>query len=111
MRNWHFSSFYFFYFITVGVLVPYWSLHLKYLDFNATEIGQLMGIFLLTKVVAPNIWAILADRIAYKKGHSLGLLKFAAMATFALYCLMFWVSSFFTVYSGTPVFLSWKRPP
>ena len=97
MRNWHFSSFYFFYFITVGVLVPYWSLHLKYLDFNATEIGQLMGIFLLTKVVAPNIWAILADRIAYKKGHSLGLLKFAVMATFALYCLMFWVSSFWHV--------------
>ena len=97
MRNWHFSGFYFFYFVSVGVLVPYWSLHLKYLDFNATQIGQLMGIFLLTKVVAPNIWATMADRIASEKGHSLGLLKFAAIAAFTFYCLMFWATSFWTV--------------
>jgi len=97
MRNWHFSSFYFFYFVSVGVFVPYWSLHLKYLDFNATEIGQLMGIFLLTKVVAPNIWATLADHVASEKGHSLGLLKFAAFAAFAFYCLMFWANSFWYI--------------
>lgn len=97
MRNRHFSSFYFFYFITVGIVVPYWSLHLKYLDFNATEIGQLMGILLLTKVIAPNIWAVIADRMAYEKGSSLGLLKFATIATLAFYCLMFWATSFWTV--------------
>lgn len=97
MRNWHFSSFYFFYFITLGILVPYWSLHLQDLGFDATQIGQLMGIFLLTKMVAPNIWAALADRVAHEKGHSFGLLKFAAIATLALYCLMFWATSFWTV--------------
>ena len=97
MRNWHFSSFYFFYFVGVGVFVPYWSLHLKYLEFNATEIGQLMGIFLLTKVIAPNIWATFADHVAHQKGHSLGLLKFAAFAAFAFYSLMFWATSFWYV--------------
>ncbi len=67
MRNWHFSNFYFFYFTTVGVIVPYWSLYLQYKGFSAAQIGQLMAILLMTKVIAPNNWATIADNVALKK--------------------------------------------
>ena len=94
MRTWHFSNFYFFYFTTVGVVVPYWGLFLQSRGFNPTEIGQLMAIFLLTKLIAPNVWASIADNMTVKKGSSLSLLKQAAFVTFILYCLMFLVESF-----------------
>ena len=94
MRTWHFSNFYFFYFTTVGVVVPYWGLFLQSRGFNPREIGQLMAIFLLTKLIAPNIWASIADNMTAKKGSSLSLLKQAALVTFLLYCLMFVVDSF-----------------
>ena len=94
MRTWHFSNFYFFYFTTVGVVVPYWGLFLQSRGFNPTEIGQLMAIFLLTKLIAPNVWASIADNMTAKKGSSLSLLKQAAFVTFILYCLMFLVESF-----------------
>jgi len=97
MRHWYLSGFYFFYFISLGIVVPYWSLHLKYLGFNATEIGQLMSILLLTKVIAPNIWAAVADRMVYERGSSVALLQFATIATVAFYCLMFWAQSFWAV--------------
>ena len=94
MRTWHLSNFYFFYFTTIGVVVPYWGLFLQSRGFNAREIGQLMAIFLLTKLIAPNIWASIADNMTAKKGSSLSLLKQASLITFVLYCLMFVVESF-----------------
>ncbi len=94
MRTWHFSNFYFFYFTTVGVMVPYWGLFLQSRGFDAQEIGQLMAIFLLTKLIAPNIWASIADNMIAKKGSSLGLLKQAAIVTFGLYCLLYVVNGF-----------------
>ncbi len=97
MRNWHFSSFYFFYFTTVGIIVPYWSLYLQFKGFNVTQIGQLMAILLMTKVVAPNIWALVADNIAEKKGSSLGIIKHAAMATLLIYGTTYWVDDFWSM--------------
>ena len=91
MANWRFSGFYFFYFATVGVLVPYWSLYLQYLEFNATEIGQLTAILVLTRVAAPNIWAAIADNMSANKGHSIGILKWATGSALAIFCLMFFV--------------------
>jgi len=89
MRTWYFSNFYFFYFTTIGVFIPYWGLYLQHRGFNATEIGQLIAILTITKVITPNLWAALADNIAAKKGSSLGILKYAAFATLAIYCLLY----------------------
>jgi len=58
---WRLSGFYFFYFASLGVLVPYWALYLKSLGFSALQIGQLMAIVMATKIVAPNIWGWIAD--------------------------------------------------
>ena len=58
---WKLSGFYFFYFASLGVLVPYWSLYLKSLGFSSLAIGALVAILPATKLVAPYIWGWLAD--------------------------------------------------
>ena len=97
MRTWYFSNFYFFYFATIGIIMPYWSVYLDYLGFSAKEIGQLMAIFLFTKVLAPNLWAAVADHLTAKHGSSLGILKFATFATVLIYGLMYLANGFWPV--------------
>lgn len=58
---WRLSSFYFFYFASLGVLVPYWSLYLKSLGYTSLVIGGLIAILPATKMIAPYIWGWLAD--------------------------------------------------
>ena len=55
------SSYYFFFFASLGIFVPYWPLYLKSLEFNSVEIGELMAIVLLSKLVAPYFLGWLAD--------------------------------------------------
>lgn len=59
---WRLSGFYFFYFASLGVLVPYWGLYLQWEGFSPQAIGELTAILLITRVVAPNIWGWAADR-------------------------------------------------
>ncbi len=61
MPYWRLSGFYFFYFASLGALIPYWSLYLKSLGFNAADIGNLMAILMATKIISPNIWGWVAD--------------------------------------------------
>ena len=49
MYYWRLSGFYFFYFATLGALIPYWSLYLKSLGFGVVEIGELVAIIMATK--------------------------------------------------------------
>ena len=58
---WRLSGFYAFYFASLGVLVPYWSLYLKSLGYNSLTVGSLIAILPATKLVAPYIWGWLAD--------------------------------------------------
>lgn len=92
--NWRLSSFYFIYFSTLGVIVPYWGLWLQSRGFNATQIGELMAIMLATKVFAPYIWASIADHITLRRGTSLMIVKFATGLTVLLFSLLFVFDSF-----------------
>lgn len=60
------SIFYFSYFATLGILVPYWSLYLQSLGYSAKEIGELLAILVGTKLVAPYIWGWIADHTGYR---------------------------------------------
>jgi len=73
---WRLSGFYFFYFASLGVLVPYWGLYLQWLDFSAREIGELTAILLATRIVAPNIWGWIADH----HGQRMRIVRFASFA-------------------------------
>ncbi len=78
---WRLSGFYFFYFASLGVLVPYWSLYLKSLGFNSLAIGALVAILPATKLVAPYLWGWVADHtrrsmLIIRIGSVLALLSF-----------------------------------
>ena len=60
------SRFYFFYFAGLGAIVPYLSLYFQSLQFNALQIGILMGVMIGTKTLSPNLWGWLAD-ISHKQ--------------------------------------------
>lgn len=84
MSYWRLSGFYLFFFASVGTLVPYWSLYLKSLGFSASDIGELMAIVMVTKVIAPNLWGWVADRsgnrvLIVRLGIFLALLTFGAV--------------------------------
>ncbi len=90
MPYWRLSGFYFFYFATLGALVPYWAPYLRSLGLTAAEIGSLMAIVLATKIVAPNIWAWIADHT----GRYMGVVRLAALLTVVAYSGVFLGVSF-----------------
>ena len=63
---WRLSGFYLFYFASLGALVPYWSLYLKSLGFDARAIGTLMALIMATKIVSPNVWGWIADHTGHR---------------------------------------------
>lgn len=83
------SGFYFFYFALLGTLVPYWTLWLQSLSFDAATIGWLMGILHVSRVLAPNLWGWLADRT----GHRVHIVRLGALATWLIFILIFWQTS------------------
>lgn len=74
---WRLSGFYFFYFATVGSFIPYWSLYLKHIGFNADAIGELTALLIGTKMISPNLWGWIADRT----GKSLRIIRLASFFT------------------------------
>ena len=61
MPSWRLSGFYFFYFATLGVLVPYWGLYLQSVGFTPVDIGNLIAILMFSRIVAPVVWGWIAD--------------------------------------------------
>ncbi len=78
---WRLSSFYFFFFATLGALLPYWSLYLRSLGFRPAEVGALFAVMMATKIVAPNVWGWIGDR----SGRRMGIVRFAAVAAAIAY--------------------------
>ncbi len=90
MIYWRLSGFYLFYFASLGALVPYWGLYLKSLEFDVTEIGQLIAILLATKIVAPNLWGWIADHT----GHRMAIVRMASLLAAFTFAGVFIDSSF-----------------
>ena len=87
---WRLSSFYFFYFALHGTLVPYWALYLQQRGFRAAEIGLLMALPQLTKLVAPILWGWLAD----KTGRRLSIIRFGNFIAALIFCGVFYADGF-----------------
>lgn len=56
------AGFYFFYFAYLGTFAPFFSLYLKGVGLTPVEIGILMSLPQVTRIVAPHLWGWLADR-------------------------------------------------
>lgn len=72
---WRLSSFYFFYYATLGCFLPYWGLYLQETGFSASEIGELFALMMATKIIAPNISGWIADH----SGKSLVIIRLASL--------------------------------
>lgn len=103
------SRFYFIYYFFVGAFVPYWGLYLTAESFSPADIGILMSLFQLSRIIAPNLWGWLADhtrqRVRWiRLSALLGLLGFVAI---------FWAHDFmsmFVVMAALSLFTSSTLP-
>lgn len=90
---WRLSSFYFFYFASIGVIVPYWGLYLQWEGFSAREIGELTAILLATRIVAPNIWGWIADH----SGQRMTIVRWTSLASIVVFSAILIVQSYYWI--------------
>jgi PPP family 3-phenylpropionic acid transporter len=68
------AAWYFFYFAFVGAFAPYFTLYLQDIGQSAWEIGVLMSVPQVMRLLAPNLWGWLADHF----GHRTAIVRLAA---------------------------------
>jgi len=90
---WRLSSFYFFYFALLGCIAPFWALFLSDRGFTPLEIGELMGLFGLVRMIAPNVWGALGDYT----GKRMPLLRIGCGVCFVVFSNIYWVDDFFSM--------------
>lgn len=90
MPYWRLSTFYLFFFASLGALLPYWALYLDSLGFSAADIGELMALIMATKIIAPNVWGWIADHT----GRRMAIVRFASFCAVAAFAGVFFGSSY-----------------
>ena len=81
---------YFLYFGQLGVLVPYLGVFLDGRGFSSVQIGELLAIITLARIIGPIMWANIAD----KKGKALGVLRLGTFLTMSSFASVFYFESF-----------------
>ena len=81
---------YFAYFVFIGAFAPYFSLYLQSIGQAAWQIGLLLSLMQLMRIVAPHLWASLADR----HGWRARLLQATLAAAIACYSGVFATADF-----------------
>ena len=97
------SGFYFFFFASLGIIIPYFSLYLKDQGFGPGQIGIVMGVIQGTKIIAPNLWGWIADvsgrrTLVIKLGTLLALLCFSIIFIDPGYALLALIMAFFSFF-------------
>ncbi len=87
------SSSYFFYFAILGLVSPYLPVFLDGKGFSSLELGEIFAILTATKIVAPSLWAILAD----KTGQQLFIIRLGALLGLLSFMLLFWLDSYWPI--------------
>ena len=106
---WPLAAFYFFYFAFVGAFSPYWGLYLRSLGYLAAEIGFLMSLLQVMRILAPTAWGWLADAT----GRRVAVVRLAAVLGLASYVGVFFGTSFawmLAVMAGMSFFWSASLP-
>jgi PPP family 3-phenylpropionic acid transporter len=84
------AAFYFAYFVFVGAYSPYFGLYLQSLGHGAAAIGMLLGGSQLMRLLAPTLWAGMADR----RGRHAPLLRLALLIVVVVALILCFVSGF-----------------
>ena len=93
MPYWRLSGFYFFYFASLGALIPFWGLYLQDRGFTPLAIGELMAVFMATKIIAPNLWGWIADYT----GSRLPIVRLASLLSMAVFGAIYAVEGFWGI--------------
>lgn len=96
---WRLSAHYFFYFAFIGTFSPYFGLYLSSLGFDAWQIGVLMSLTQVMRLVAPNLWGWLACRW---RSH-VPIMRGAAAASVLGFSLLFFTERFSGIFIGLAV--------
>ncbi len=88
---WRIAGFYFFYFAFVGMFAPYWSLYLKSIEFDVVQIGILMSVQPVMRMLSPALWGWLADRL----GDRRLVVQIAAMGSALCYIGVFFTTDYY----------------
>lgn len=95
------SSFYFFYYATVGAFMPYWSPYLEARGFTTAQMGLAFALMGLTRTVVPLAWGAWADR----RGARVDLIRMASIAALLLFLVIpfapsvFWIGALMLSYT------------
>jgi len=89
------SAFYFFYFAYLGAFAPFFALYLSSVGMNAVEIGVLMALPQLSRILAPHLWGWLADR----SGRRIGIVRASGVAGTVAFLGVFAGESFMLLFS------------
>jgi PPP family 3-phenylpropionic acid transporter len=106
---WRLSAFYFAYFAQVGAASPYFSLYLASLGLAAAQIGVLLSLGQVMRVVGPNLWGWVADRTR-RRAHIVSITLALGGACFTGF---FFVDSFWGIFAlilATSFFTSASMP-
>jgi MFS transporter, PPP family, 3-phenylpropionic acid transporter len=87
---WRLSGFYLFYYATLGAFIPYWSLYLAGVGYMPAAIGQLMALMMMTRIVAPNVWAWIADHT----GRRMRIVQLGSLAAALAFSGVFFAQHF-----------------
>lgn len=80
------SLYYFSYFAFIGIFMPYFALYLQHRGLAAGQIGMLMALMQVMRLLAPNLWGWLADRL----GQRLLVLRLAALCSLLGFAALAW---------------------
>jgi len=75
------AGFYFFWFATLGALLPYWGLYMQDAGYAPAAIGSVFAILMGTKMVAPNVWGWIADHY----GGRVRIIRLATVCALAVF--------------------------
>jgi MFS transporter, PPP family, 3-phenylpropionic acid transporter len=96
---WRLSAWYFFYFAFIGAFAPYFTLYLQSLGLTAPAIGTLMSLMVAMRLLAPNLWGWLADRI----GRQVVVVRVSALLAIAGFLLFFVARGFWALFTAMAV--------
>ena len=93
------ALYYALYFSALGAFMPYWGPYLQQQGLTALEIGILTATIQATKVLAPNIWGLMAVRWGLGR-----IVPGAALATALGFLALLWAHDFFSIFLITIAF-------
>ena len=93
---WPFGVFFLAYFAYVGVFTPYLSLYLAELKFSIVEIGLLVSMLQVLRIVGPNLWGWMADR----SDARVTMFRIATVGAMLAFLPMFWARGLVAMFAA-----------